>query len=96
MEEIFEGEAEDIAPNRISLDPGLPTEAEVDDHEVDHMPFRRWCEECVAGRGTGEQHRSREGQHAMPTIAFDYLFVTNKKILRREELEGEDEEVKKT
>ena len=32
----------------------------------------------------------------MPTIAFDYLFVTNKKILRREELEGEDEEVKKT
>ena len=96
MEEIFEGEAEDIAPKRISLDPGLPTEAEVDDHEVDHMPFRRWCEECVAGRGTGEQHRSREGQHAMPTIAVDYLFVTNKKILRREELEGEAEEVKKT
>ena len=93
MEEISEGEAEDMAPKRISPDPGLPTEAEVDDHEVDHMPFRRWCEECVAGRGTGEQ---REGQHAAPTIAFDYLFVTNKKILRREELEGEDEEVKKT
>ena len=46
--------------------------------------------------GTGEQHRSREGQHAVPTIAFDYLFVTNKKMFRREELEGEDKAVKKT
>ena len=95
VEEIFEGEAEDMAPKRISPDPGLPTEAEIDDHEVDHVPFRRWCEECVEGRGTGEQHRSREGPHAVPTIAFDYLFVTPKKILSREELEAEDEEAKK-
>ena len=84
VEEISEGEAEDMAPKRISPDPGLPTEAEIDDHEVDHVPFRRWCEECVEGRGTGEQHRSREGPHAVPTIAFDYLFVTPKKILSRE------------
>ena len=97
MEEIFEGEAEDMAPKRISPDPGLPTEGEVDDHAVDHILFREWCQECVAGRGTGEQHRSREGRHAVPTIAFDYLCVTNKKIRRREGLEeGEDEEVKKT
>ena len=43
----------------------------------------------------GEQHRSCDGQHAVLIIAFDYLFVTNKKVLRRDELEGEDEEVKK-
>ena len=71
VEEISDGEAEDMAPKRISPDPGLPTQAEVDDHEVDHVPFRRWCEECVAGRGTGEQHRSRDGPHAVPTIALD-------------------------
>ena len=57
VEEIFEAEADDMVPKRISPDPGLPTEGEVDDQEVDHMRFRQWCEECVAGRGTGEQHR---------------------------------------
>ena len=41
-QEISEGEVEDMAPKLISLDPGLPTEGEVDDHEVDHMPFREW------------------------------------------------------
>ena len=95
VEEISDGEAEDIAPKRISPDPGLPIQAEVDDHEVDHVPFRRWCEECVAGRGPGEPHRSRDGPHAVPTIAFDYIFVTASKILSKEELEAEEEEVKK-
>ena len=33
----------------------------------------------------GEQHRSREGQHAVPTVAFDYVFVTDKKMLPKVE-----------
>ena len=95
INEIFDGEAEDMAPKRRSPDLGLPTKDEMNDHEVDHMPFRKWCEQCAAGRGTGEQHRSRDGPHAAPIIAFDYQFVTNQKVLRRDELEGVDEEVKK-
>ena len=50
---------EDLAPKRISPDPGQPTEQEVSEHNVDHMPYRSWCEFCVKGRATGEQHRER-------------------------------------
>ena len=61
---------EDLAPKRISPDPGRPTEQEVSEHNVDHMPFRSWCEFCVKGRATGEQHRESGGS-SIPIIAFD-------------------------
>ena len=54
IEEIPEDEAEDLLPRRSSPDPGRPTQEEIDEHMIDHLPFRSWCEECVKGRGTGE------------------------------------------
>ena len=35
---------------RVAPDPGQPTQAEIDEHEVDHSPFRPWCEACCKGR----------------------------------------------
>ena len=29
--------------------PSLPTQSEVDDHEIDHIPYRSWCPGCVEG-----------------------------------------------
>ena len=87
-EDIPDDEAEaEMAPKRISPDPGQPTEQEVSEHCVDHWPYRCWCEHCVKGRGTGEKHRESAGS-SIPIIAFDYLFVTERGIQRREELEG--------
>ncbi len=92
IEEIPDAEAEDMAPKRVSPDPGRPTQSEIDDHMIDHMPYRCWCEECVKGRGTGEQHR--EGTTgAIPIIGFDYLFIVDRGIMRRDELE--EHEIKK-
>ena len=88
-DEISEGEVEDMAPKRVAPDPGMPSQAEVDEHEVDHVPFRQWCEECVKGRGTGEPHGPSEGVHELPVVEFDYLFCTNSQIYRREELDEE-------
>ena len=84
-DEISEGEVEDIAPKRVAPDPGMPSQAEVDEHEVDHVPYRQLCEEFVKGRGTGEPHGPSEGAHAMPVVEFEYLFCTNSQIYRREE-----------
>ncbi len=87
VEEIADSEAEqELAPKRVSPDPGRPTQSEIDDHNVDHLPFRCWCEECMKGRGTGEQHR-RGVCSAIPIIAFDYLFITDRGVMRRDELE---------
>ena len=84
---------EETVPNVVAKDPGAPTQAEIDEHNVDHIHFRSWCECCVMGRGTGEQHRSAPAGK-VPIIAFDYLFVSQAKVATREELS--EEELKKT
>ena len=31
-------------------DPRKPSEEEVKEHELTHLPFRSWCKHCVAGK----------------------------------------------
>ena len=40
-----------------TADPTLPTEADVRDHELTHLPYRSWCRHCVRGRGEVLDHR---------------------------------------
>ena len=76
---------EDCAPVRVAPDPGAPTKADRDMHRVDHLPYRCWCEDCVKGRGTGDQHKS-DTKTTVPTIYFDYLLVTKEGLKRRGEV----------
>ncbi len=93
VEEIDDHEAElDAAPKRTSPDPGAPTQSEIDEHNVDHIPYRCWCEECVRGRGTGEQHRLCGAGSVIPIVAFDYLFIVERGVVRREELQDGEAE----
>ena len=40
-EEFHDAEAEqDLAPKRVSPDPGKPTQSEIEEHNIDHMPYR--------------------------------------------------------
>ena len=67
---------EEVEPARLHADPGEPTERMREEHrDAAHMPFRSWCAECVAGRGTGEQHRSKSEANKIPVLAFDYLII---------------------
>ena len=36
-------------PKRVA-DPKMPTQAEIDEHNLTHMPYRSWCIHCVRGR----------------------------------------------
>ena len=49
---------EDTEEKRVSRDPGAPSRSEREEHNIDHTPYRSWCEDCVRGRGLGEQHKS--------------------------------------
>ena len=91
VEEAAEDEtaAQDSAPKRVAPDPGQPTQSEIDEHNVDHWPYRCWCEHCVRGRGIGEPHVPGP-ESRVPVIAFDYLFITQGKILKKDELSEED------
>ena len=84
------GDAEDeCEPRRVAPDPGSPTEQEREDHRIDHLPYRCWCEHCVMGRGVGEQHR-RGPECKLPVISFDYLLVTKKGVFMKDEVRDEE------
>ncbi len=73
-EEVEEGDDvedadQEVEPLRAAPDPQLPTEAEVEDHRVDHTPFRIWCEWCRRARGLGEQRgRGAGAVHLIPVL----------------------------
>ena len=56
-------------------DPLLPSEAEVKDHEITHLPYRSLCRHCVRGRGREFPHTKNEGQVSMPELHADLCFL---------------------
>ena len=38
-----------------------PSPAEVEEHNLTHLPFRNWCEACVRGKAKDEPHRQGDG-----------------------------------
>ena len=61
-----------------------PTQKEREEHEATHVPFRRWCTQCMKGRGR-THHRitkqKNEDQSRRPTIAIDYHFMKMKSVV---------------
>ena len=57
---------------RKMLDPKLPSQREVDEHCLTHLPYRNWCPRCVAGKGKAAPHFKRKSRNdSMPEIHFD-------------------------
>ena len=83
---VAEESEDDCAPERTAPDPGAPTQQQIDGHEIDHVPYRSWCEACVAGRGIGDQHRAGP-ESTVPVIRFDYLLVTKKGIKLKDQVQ---------
>ena len=51
----IEEEKDEVVP-RPAAAPEAPALAERWAHEVAHLPFKPWCEICVAAKGQGPQH----------------------------------------
>ena len=57
------------------LDPRLPSEDEVRQHYLTHMPYGNWCPHCVRGRGKEMDHRRRiSEEQGIPEYHVDYCF----------------------
>ena len=62
------------------LDPRLPTQAEVDEHNLTHLPYRNWCPICVQAKGKDMDHRSAvDKQRGLSEYCFDYCFPGDEK-----------------
>eukprot|EP00971_Amphidinium_carterae_P340275 6478522-Amphidinium_carterae.2 len=51
-----EDATEDFEPVRVRPGPPQPSKAERIAHEALHLPYREWCEHCVAARGLRHVH----------------------------------------
>ena len=87
-EEVIESKEEEVDPVRIVPTPYQPSQQEVDEHCVDHVPYRCWCPHCINGFGREEQHRSEATGRSTPLISFDYLFLTRDGVFERNEWEA--------
>ena len=86
---------EEVEPLRKAASPTMPSAAEVEEHRINHIPYRSWCTKCNMGRGLGEQRGSHAGRaHEVPIIGIDFWYITTGGLKRRDELQGSDEDVK--
>ena len=75
-EELIESREEEVQPARVLPTPYTPTQDEVDEHSIDHIPYRCWCEHCLNGFGRDDAHRAEQQHKSVPGIRLDYMFVT--------------------
>ena len=73
---------------RVMRDLGQPTQEEIEEHNVDHTPYRSWCSSCVRARAIGTPHRARRDPQEVAVFGFDYLSASE---LQLDEKVPEDE-----
>ena len=57
--------------------PKLPSQSEVEFHNLTHVPYRSWCPFCVAARRKNDAHRSQDGEdREVPLLCSDYCFLS--------------------
>ena len=72
-----EGEAGSRDTMRIPT-PYKPSQAEVDEHNLTHLPFRSWCRHCIRGRAKETSHLQQAGEErTVPEFHMDFCFPGN-------------------
>ena len=74
---------EEVKEARIAIgrkSPKDPTRKEREEHELTHMPFRSWCEDCVKSRARNAHHRKRVEKDPLDEVKvarvhMDYFFM---------------------
>ena len=68
LEEPEEAEVEEEAVEaqapRAARAPHVPSQQEIDEHDLTHCPYRAWCEHCVRGQAKDDCHRTVAGIYA--------------------------------
>ena len=79
-------EMDGIAGERVNLEreddvvkvlknPRLPTQDEIDKHNLTHLPYRDWCPICVKAKGRDMDHKRDLGKERdLPEYSWDYCF----------------------
>ena len=60
-------DAEDVQPVRTFKTPEMPPREEVEEHKVDHCPYRSWCDECRESAGREDAQSNVESFQTSPS-----------------------------
>ena len=56
--------------------PQQPTEQEVQEHNMTHIPFKPWCELCIAHKGRQDKHhRESHSSSTFSVVSFDFGYA---------------------
>ena len=78
---------EEARPAKVINRPDMPTQAEIDRHRIDHVPYRSWCPECVEAFGRERAHRRTDSEHrSIPLFSCDYMYLCRNGVFARDEL----------
>ena len=55
--------------------PGNPSQADMDLHNLTHLPYMSWCPHCVATRRPNITHVSSKQESTIPQLATDYCYL---------------------
>ena len=84
-------ESEEARPHKAIVRPEMPTQAEIDKHRIDHIPYRAWCPECVEGFGRERAHRAHgSDERSIPLVSCDYMYLSRKGVFSKEDLSEEE------
>ena len=71
---VADPNVDDLPPLNARLVARKPSPQEVLEHNVTHLPYRAWCETCVASRGVDDPHRRRPFDERMSEGEIDKVF----------------------
>ena len=78
VQEEGQNTEEEIRKPKPALRPYTPTQQEIREHEVTHLPFRSWCKHCVFGKGVHSPHPKPDDKEKIGiTISMDYCFMVD-------------------
>ena len=75
---IFEGEEEgDAQEPKWKRYSDMPTQEEIEAHQVTHLPFRSWCPACVKGKAKDEAHFKKDtgNMGEVPVVSMDLSLI---------------------
>lgn len=57
------------------IDPKLPSQTEIDEQYLTHLPFRNWCKHCIRGKSRSANYRVEPRHDGMAEVHIDYCVM---------------------
>ena len=76
---IEDEESEEMSPITQIRNVKLPSAAEVEEHNLTHLPFRDWCAFYIQGKAVSHAHKKRRGEEPeVLVISMDYMGLAHR------------------